>query len=140
MGPSLFFVYYFNCFFLRLIIICRLWVIYVRENNDSNVQVMITRLMWTIWTPMSSVLKKADKLNLSLSLSTILVDFKAPQAIELTYFSLEDIVVILPVILRINIYKFWQNCASVRQVSDLILKTGSNSIISDSSISPDLNH
>ena len=30
---------------------------------------MITRLIWTIWTPMSSVPKKADKLNLSLSLS-----------------------------------------------------------------------
>ena len=29
---------------------------------------MITRLIWTIWTPMSSVLKRADKLNLSLSL------------------------------------------------------------------------
>ena len=29
---------------------------------------MITRLIWTIWTPMSSVPKKADKLNLSLSL------------------------------------------------------------------------
>ena len=28
---------------------------------------MIKRLIWTIWTPMSSVLKKADKLNLSLS-------------------------------------------------------------------------
>ena len=32
---------------------------------------MIKRLIWTIWTPMSSVLKKADKLNLSLSLSLI---------------------------------------------------------------------
>ena len=30
---------------------------------------MIKRLIWTIWTTMSSVLKKADKLNLSLSLS-----------------------------------------------------------------------
>ena len=30
---------------------------------------MIKRLIWTIWTPVSSVLKKADKLNLSLSLS-----------------------------------------------------------------------
>ena len=30
---------------------------------------MIKWLIWTIWTPMSSVLKKADKLNLSLSLS-----------------------------------------------------------------------
>ena len=29
---------------------------------------MIKRLIWTIWTPMSSVLKTADKLNLSLSL------------------------------------------------------------------------
>ena len=28
---------------------------------------MIKRLIWTIWTPMSSVLKKADKLHLSLS-------------------------------------------------------------------------
>ena len=46
-----------------------LWVIYVREDNYSNVQVMIKRLIWTIWTPMSSVLKKADKLNLSLSLA-----------------------------------------------------------------------
>ena len=27
---------------------------------------MITQLIWTIWTPMSSVPKKADKLNLSL--------------------------------------------------------------------------
>ena len=66
-GALTFFVYYFNFFFLRLIITCRLWVIYVREDNYSNVQVMIKRLIWTIWTPMSSVLKKADKLNLSLS-------------------------------------------------------------------------
>ena len=29
---------------------------------------MIIRLIWTIWTPMSSVPKKADKFNLSLSL------------------------------------------------------------------------
>ena len=68
-GGLTFFVYYFNWFFLRLIITCRLWVIYVREDNYSNVKVMIKRLIWTIWTPMSSVLKKADKLNLSLSLS-----------------------------------------------------------------------
>ena len=33
---------------------------------------MITRLIWTIWTPMSSVPKKADKLNLSLSLSIVI--------------------------------------------------------------------
>ena len=31
---------------------------------------MITQLIWTIWTPMSSVPKKADKLNLSLSVMT----------------------------------------------------------------------
>ena len=53
--------------FLRLIVTCRLWVIYVREDNYSNVWVMIIWLIWTIWTPMSSVPKKADKLNLSLS-------------------------------------------------------------------------
>ena len=34
---------------------------------------MITRLIWTIWTPVSSVPKKADKLNLSLSLSLSLL-------------------------------------------------------------------
>ena len=33
---------------------------------------MITQLIWTIWTPMSSVPKKADKLNLSLSLFLLL--------------------------------------------------------------------
>ena len=32
---------------------------------------MIKRLIWTIWTPMSSVLKKADKPNLSLSLGEL---------------------------------------------------------------------
>ena len=31
-GALTFFLYYFNCFFLRLIITCRLWVIYVRED------------------------------------------------------------------------------------------------------------
>ena len=72
-GALTFFVYYFNRFFLRLIITCRLWVIYVREDNYSNVWVMIKRLIWTIWTPMSSVLKKADKLNLSLSLHPMYV-------------------------------------------------------------------
>ena len=61
------FIYYFSCFFLRLIITCRLCVIYVREDNYSNVYVMITQLIWTIWIPMSSIPQKADKLNLSLS-------------------------------------------------------------------------
>ena len=36
-GALTFFIYYFNCFFLRLIITCILWVIYVREDNYSNV-------------------------------------------------------------------------------------------------------
>ena len=30
-------------------------VIYVGGDNDSNVQAMITRLMWTIWTSLSAV-------------------------------------------------------------------------------------
>ena len=36
------------------------------QYKDCLSQVMITRLIWTIWTPMASVPKKADKLNLSL--------------------------------------------------------------------------
>ena len=36
-GALTFFVYDFNCFFLRLFITCILWVIYVREDNYSNV-------------------------------------------------------------------------------------------------------
>ena len=36
---------------------------------------MIKRLIWTIWTSMSSVLKKADKLNLSLSLTPIHIHY-----------------------------------------------------------------
>ena len=67
MGPSLFSFIILIVFFVRLILTCRLWVIYVREDNYSNVEVMITRLIWTIYTSMSSVRKKADKLNLSLS-------------------------------------------------------------------------
>ena len=36
-GALTFLVYYFFFLFLRLIITCRLWVIYVREDNYSNV-------------------------------------------------------------------------------------------------------
>ena len=36
---------------------------------------MITRLIWTTWTPMSSVPKKADQLNLSLLLRVSLLAF-----------------------------------------------------------------
>ena len=44
----------FCCSFL-LKVICRLCVIYVGGDNDFNVQAMITRLMWTIWTSLSAV-------------------------------------------------------------------------------------
>ena len=40
-----------NCFihfFLDLIVTCTLFIIYVREDNCPNVQVMITRLIWTL--------------------------------------------------------------------------------------------
>ena len=76
MGPSLFSFIILIVFFFSLIKTCRLWVIYVREDNYSNVKVMIKWLIWTIWTLMSSVLKKADKLNLSLSLSRSLYIYK----------------------------------------------------------------
>ena len=33
-------------------------VIYVREDNDSNEYVMITRLVWITWTLMSTVPKR----------------------------------------------------------------------------------
>ena len=39
MGPSLFSFIVLTVFFLRLIITCRLWVIYEREDNYSNVYV-----------------------------------------------------------------------------------------------------
>ena len=32
------------------------WPIYMRDDNDSNVLVMITWLIWTTWTPMSKPL------------------------------------------------------------------------------------
>ena len=47
---------------------------------------MIKRLIWTIWTPMSSVLKKADKLNLSLSLSVLTNYEKSKHIFVLKYF------------------------------------------------------
>ena len=39
----------------------------MREYNDSNVTVIITRPIWTTWTPMSAVPEKAVKLNRSLT-------------------------------------------------------------------------
>ena len=38
---------------------CRLWAIYVRKDNDSNILAMIKQLIWTIWTPLSAVPWKA---------------------------------------------------------------------------------
>ena len=65
--PSLFLCFLFDIFFfVKLIMACRLCDIYAREYNDSNVYAMITRLVWTIWTPMSAVPKKAVELNHSL--------------------------------------------------------------------------
>ena len=49
--PSLFVV----LFYYKLFVACRLCVIYVGGDNDFNVQAMITRLMWTIWTSLSAV-------------------------------------------------------------------------------------
>ena len=65
MGALTFFVFLFLIsYFLKLIVACSLCVIYVKEDNDSNVWAMITRL---IWTPMSIVPQKAIKLNHSLT-------------------------------------------------------------------------
>ena len=52
-----------------LIVACSLCVIYVREDNDSNVKVMITRLIWTILTLLSAVPRKAVKLIHMISLA-----------------------------------------------------------------------
>ena len=61
--------------FLKLIVAFRLGVIYVREDNDFNVLAMITRLVWNIWISMSAVLKKAVKLNHSLTTREHAFDF-----------------------------------------------------------------
>ena len=43
---ALTFLFLFNVlFFLKLIVACRLCCIYAREDNDSNVQAMITLLV-----------------------------------------------------------------------------------------------
>ena len=65
---------FFNFFFLRLLLACRLCVIYVREDNDSNVHAVITWLIWTIWTSMSAVPRKAVKFNHSLTHSDQTID------------------------------------------------------------------
>ena len=50
---------------------CRLCIIYVREDNDSDVKAMITRLIWTIWTSLSAVPRKAVKFNHSVTHSIV---------------------------------------------------------------------
>ena len=50
------FIFYFLIQFF--IVSCRLCVIYVREGNDYNIYILITQLVWTTWTPLSSVPKK----------------------------------------------------------------------------------
>ena len=35
----------------------------MKDDNDSNVKIMITRHIWIIWTPMSAVRKKVIKLK-----------------------------------------------------------------------------
>ena len=65
-GARTFFVYYFNCLFLRLIITCRLWVIYVRRIIIPMYRLWLHGL-YGLYGPMSSVPKKGYKLNLSLS-------------------------------------------------------------------------
>ena len=44
-------------FFLKLIVICRLRVIYVREDNDSHVYVRIEQVIWIALTSLSTVRK-----------------------------------------------------------------------------------
>ena len=45
-------------FFLKLIISCRLCVIYAWEGSDSSVLVTITQIAWTTLIPMSAVPKR----------------------------------------------------------------------------------
>ena len=52
---ALTFCVYLLFIFLKLIVTCRLRIICVRENNDSNIEVMIIQLIWTLWTPVSYV-------------------------------------------------------------------------------------
>ena len=54
-GPLTFLCLFFIHIFLKLIVTCRLYVIYVREDNDSNVYVMIAWLLWTIWIQIPTV-------------------------------------------------------------------------------------
>ena len=52
------FLFFISFFFLMIIVTCRLCGVYVGEDNDINVKVMITQLVWTIWTSLSAVRKR----------------------------------------------------------------------------------
>ena len=49
------------------VVACRLCVTYVREDNNLNVKAVITQLIWTIWTSLSTVSRKAVKFYHSLA-------------------------------------------------------------------------
>ena len=67
MGAFTLLWFFLNIFVLKVNCDLYICVIYVREDNDSNVfQVMITRLEWTTWTRMSVVPKRLLKFNYSL--------------------------------------------------------------------------
>ena len=42
-------------FFVKLIAACRLYAIYVRKDHDSNVWVMVARLVWITWTSLFAI-------------------------------------------------------------------------------------
>ena len=51
--------------FMMKSIACRQPCLYSKDSEGVFDSHLITRLIWTIWTPMSSVPQKANKLNLS---------------------------------------------------------------------------
>ena len=58
MSAFTFLFLYYSLFFLKLIVACRLCVIYVREDDNSYVYVMITWFIWILWTLLSAVRKE----------------------------------------------------------------------------------
>ena len=65
--PHFFVVLFLIPFFLKSVVACKSCVIYVRDDDDSSVWAVITRLIWTIWTSLSAVPRKAVKFNHSLT-------------------------------------------------------------------------
>ena len=62
-APHLLFFFFSIPISLKLIVACRLCVIYVREDTDSNVEAVITQLIWILWTSLSAIHRKAGKFN-----------------------------------------------------------------------------